>query len=46
MYQEMAHDATKYRIENKTKLRWRFDAYRLACMALGASVLLWIIDLN
>jgi hypothetical protein len=46
MYRHIAEDSTDYRTDNKGKLRYRFWAYRLACVGLGVSTILWIIDLN
>jgi|ERR1035441_5329854 hypothetical protein len=44
--QNLAIRAEEYRDENDGKLTWKFRAFQGASLALGASVVLWLIDLN
>lgn len=46
MYESLAKDAEEYRVENDEKLNAQFFAFTWASVALGVSVVLWLIDLN
>lgn len=46
MYEDLARETEKYRTANQIKLDCRFDAFRLAGIAVGADVVLWLVDLS
>jgi hypothetical protein len=46
MHEQMALATDEYRTKNDTRLARRFCAFRLAAIAVGADVVLWIIDLH
>lgn len=46
MYEQVALATDEYRTDNDRKLSHRFLAFRLASAALGADIVLWLIDLN
>jgi hypothetical protein len=46
MYENLAIKTEEYRDENDRKLSTQFCAFRVASFALGASIVLWLIDLN
>jgi hypothetical protein len=46
MTRDMTLDNAKYRVDNGTKIGHRFLGFRLACVGLGADVILWLIQLG
>ncbi len=46
MRKQMTLDNTQYRVDNKAKIDCRFLGFRLACIGLGADIILWLIELG
>jgi hypothetical protein len=46
MRESLALKADEYRDANEKKLRQQFSAFRWASVALGLTIVLWLIDLN
>jgi len=46
MRESLAIAADKYRTDNEKKLKCQFSGFRWASLALGLSIVLWLIDLN
>jgi hypothetical protein len=42
----MAFGHANHRDSNKRKLKWRFGFFRVACVALTADVVLWLVGIG